>query len=111
MSLQIGYVICLADARNKANIIHWSLVKYKQVTRTVLVAELYGMVHEFDIRAVIKATLEKILGFATALILCIDLKFFYDCQIKLGTTQEKQLMVDVMNIHQLYERQEINEMK
>ena len=32
LSSQIGYVLVLADAIKKANIVYWSLVKYKRVT-------------------------------------------------------------------------------
>ena len=32
LSSQIGYIIVLTDAIKKANIIYWSLVKYKKVT-------------------------------------------------------------------------------
>ena len=103
ISSQIGYVICLANATSKANIIHWSSIKCKQVIRNVLEFELYGMAYGFDIRAVIKATLGKILGFAIQLILCTNSKFLYDCLVKLGTIQEKRLMVDVMSLHQSYE--------
>ncbi len=98
MSLQIGYVICLADATSKANIIHWSSIKCKRVTHSVLAAELYRMAYGFDIRAVIKATLGKILGSTVLLILCTDSKSLYDCLVKLGTTQEKRLMVNVMSL-------------
>lgn len=42
MSSQISYVICLSDIINNANIIYWSLIKYKKVIHKVLVAELYG---------------------------------------------------------------------
>ena len=103
MSSQIGYVICLADATSKANIIHWFSIKCKRVTRSVLAAELYGMAHGFDIGGVIKATLGKILGAALPLILCTHSKSLYDCLVKLGTTQEKRLMVDVMSLRQSYE--------
>ena len=47
---QIGYVISLADATNKANV-HWSSIKCKRVThrRVFLAAELYAMTHRVDI--------------------------------------------------------------
>jgi hypothetical protein len=61
LSLQIGYVIVLADATKKANIIHWSSIKCKRVTRSVLALELYIIAHGFDIGATIKSTLDKIL--------------------------------------------------
>ena len=111
MSSQIAYDICLVDTPSEANIIHWSLIKCKQVTRSVLAIELYGIVHRFDFEAVIKATLEKILESAVPLILCTDSKSFYDCPVKLGITQEKRLIVDVMSLCQSYERREITKLK
>ena len=43
------------------------------------------------------------------LILCVDSKSLYDCLIKLGTTKEKRLMIDIICIRQSYERREITE--
>jgi hypothetical protein len=111
-SSQIGFVIALANKHNKANIIHWSSIKYKRVTRSVLAFELYGMAYGFDIGATIKSTLEQILRIKTlTLLLCTDSKSLYDCLVKLGTTQEKRLMVDLMCLRQSYERREITEIK
>ena len=60
-SSQIGYILVLADKDNRANIIHWSSVKCKRVTRSVLASELYAMTNGFDMGACAKATLERIL--------------------------------------------------
>lgn len=111
LSSQIGYVVCLADATNKANILHWSSIKCKRVTRSVLASELYAMAHGFDVGAVIKATLMKVLRGDVPLVLCTDSKSLYDCLVRLGTTQEKRLMIDVMSLRQSYERREITEVK
>jgi hypothetical protein len=65
----------------------------------------------FDIGAIIKSTLEQILRIKTlTLLLCTDSKSLYDCLVKLGTTQEKRLMVDLMCLRS-YERREITEIK
>jgi hypothetical protein len=53
--LQIGFIIVLTDQNQSANILHWSLIKYKRVTHSVLASELYTLAYSFDIGAVIKS--------------------------------------------------------
>ena len=121
-SSQIGYVIILADGYNNANIIHWQSVKCKRVTRSVLASELYALSLGFDVASTIKSTLTQILSglrqgnhdndddnITIPMVLCIDSKSLYDCLVKLGITQEKRLMVDLMCLRQSYERREITE--
>ena len=60
------------------------------------------MTYEFNIKAVIKAKLKKILRSAILLVLYINLKFLYKYLYKLSIIQEKQLIVDLMNLRQLY---------
>jgi hypothetical protein len=81
------------------------------VARSVLAAELYEMTHEFDIDVVIKATLERMLETDISLVLCTNSKSLYDCLVRLGTTQEKRLMIDVMRLRQSYERREVTEIR
>ena len=98
-------------AFHKANILHWSSIKCKRITRSVLASELYAMVHGFDAAATLKTTIEMILDKPLALTLCTDSKSLYECLVKLGTTREKRLMVDLMCLRQSYERREIAEIK
>jgi len=78
----------------------------------VLASELYALAHGFDIGAAIKSTIQNILGInQLPMVLCTDSKSLYDCLVKLGTTQEKRLMVDLMCLRQSYERREITEIK
>ncbi len=110
LSSQIDYVICLADAIH-ANILHWSSVKCKRMTRNVLTIELFAMIHDFDVDSVLKATLTKMLDVVVSLILATNSKSLYDCLVRLRTTIEKRLMIDVVILRQCYERREITEVK
>jgi len=68
------------------NIVYWSSIKCKRVTRLVLASKLYAMAHRFDYGAVLKSIIEKILQVELPLILCIDSKSLYKYLIKLGST-------------------------
>jgi hypothetical protein len=109
--LQISYVLVLADATKKANIIYWSSVKCKRVTQSILASELYSMAYSFNIGAAIKSTMDKILQVNLPLMLCTNSKSLYDCLIQLGTTQEKYLMINIICLQQAYKRRQITEVK
>jgi hypothetical protein len=106
---QIGFVIVLTDKNKTANIVHCTSVKCKRVTRSALAAELYAMSLGFDYAAVIKSTVQQIMNRPIGLTMYIDSKSLYDCLVKLGTTYEKRLMVDIMCLRQSYERREITQ--
>jgi hypothetical protein len=81
------------------------------VIRSVLAAELFAMIHDFDVDSVLKSILIKMLdNTLISLILITDSKFLYDCLIRLSIIVEKRLMIDVMILRQFYERREITEM-
>jgi hydroxymethylglutaryl-CoA reductase len=52
-----------------------------------------------------------VLGIDLLLVLYTDSKSLYECLVKLGTTQEKRLMIDIMCLRQAYKRREIAEVK
>jgi hypothetical protein len=82
------------------------------VIRSVLAAELFAMIHDFDVESILKSIFIKMLDkkILISLILIIDSKFLYDCLIRLSIIVEKCLMIDVMTLRQFYERREIIEM-
>jgi hypothetical protein len=57
LSSQIGFIIALTDRNQSVNILHWSLIKCKRVTRSVLASKLYALAYGFDIGAAIKLTI------------------------------------------------------
>ena len=54
------------------------------------------MTYSFDIRALMKSIIDKVLKIDLLLVLCINSKLLYKCLVKLGTTQEKRLIIDIM---------------
>jgi hypothetical protein len=111
LSSQIDYVICLTDSINTINILHWSLIKCKRITRSVLAAELFAMIHDFDVNSILKAILMKMLNTFISLILVIDSKSLYDYLVRLDIIVKKRLMMNVMIFKQSYEKREIIEIK
>jgi hypothetical protein len=70
------------------------------------------MVHGFDMGIALKTTVERILKSPSIpLVICTDSRSLYDCLVKLGTTNEKRLMVDIMCLRQSYEKRETAEVK
>ena len=92
-------MIILIDAIGKANIIYWFLTKCKRVTKSILTIELYGMAYGFNIIIAIKSTINKMLSIITPLILYTDLKSLFNYLVRLSTTQEKCLMIDIIYLY------------
>ena len=70
------------------------------------------MIKEFDVRAVIKSTTKEIFDIKLLpMIVCTDSKLLYNYLVKLGSTQENRLMVDIICLRQLYKRREIMEIR
>jgi hypothetical protein len=81
----------------------------------VLALEIYGIVEGVDIAIAINTIIKMIteqLGFSqTPIIVCTDSYLLYECLVKLGSTQEKRLIIDIMALRQSYERREITEIR
>ena len=69
------------------------------------------MAYSFNISTIIKATVELQLNISLPLILYTNFKLIYKYLIKLGTTQEKRFIINIMCLYQLYKRREIAKVK
>ena len=61
------------------------------------------MAHGFDMGISVKSTVDKVLQIDLPLVVCTDSKTLYEYLVKLDTTQEKRLMINVMCLRQAYE--------
>ena len=124
LSSQLGFLIVLGTERRTGishdfeiygNIVHWNSSKCKRVTRSVLASELYGMVSGFDCAIALSTTLQRIvrtIGLPQMpVVICTDSRSLYECLVKLGTTNEKRLMIDIMSLRESYEKREISEIR
>jgi transposase InsO family protein len=125
LTSQLGFTIILANEEAatkdhnefsiRGNMVHFSSTKSKRVTRSVLASEVYGMVAGVDMAYALATTLHMItahLGLPVVpTIVCTDSYSLYECLVKLGTTKEKRLMIDIMALRQSYERRELQEVR
>ena len=102
-----------AEFTIKGSIIYTSSIKCNRVTRAVLASELYAMVAGVDMLISLATTINMITDRLSIprlpTVVCTDSLSLYECTVKLGTTKEKQLMIDIMAIRQSYERRELTE--
>jgi hypothetical protein len=122
MSSQMVYVIILGNdvANNTSfticgNIIHWSSPKCKRITRSILASEIYAMAHGVGIAITITSTLNVIMDRLSLphipIVICTDSFSLHECLVKLGTTKEKRLMIDIMALREAYERGELKDIR
>jgi hypothetical protein len=102
LSFQIGYILVLVDRTGYTNIIYWSSIKYKRVTRSVLALELYSIAYGFNIGTLVKSIINRVLEIELLLVVYTDSKSLYKCLVKLRTTREKRLIIDIIYLYQVY---------
>ena len=65
----------------------------------------------FTINSIMSIIMKQLRLPTTPIIVCTDSYSLYECLVKLGTTQEKRLMIDIMALRQSYERRELFEIR
>ena len=113
-SSQISYLIILVNKTKinsigtnkfiiKGNLIYYSSTKSKRVTRSILASEIYSIVGGVNIAIIINIIIKiitKQLGFLhTLIIICTNLYLLYKCLVKLSTTKEKRLIINIIVLY------------
>ena len=101
-SSQLGYIMFLADCRNRCQPISWSSYKSKRVTRSVLRSEVMSFAEGFDVAYSLKHDLENILLKQIPLVMLTDSLSLFDVTTKSTITKEKRLMIDLQCINNAY---------
>jgi hypothetical protein len=57
------------------------------------------MAYSFNIGALVKSIINKVLEIELLLIIYINLKLLYKCLIKLGITREKHLIINIIYLY------------
>ena len=113
LSSQIGYLIILINKTErinkftiKGNLIYYSSTKSKRVTKSVLASKIYGIVKGVNMAIAINTTIKIItgqLGFLYTLIIVYTNSYLlYKYLVKLGTTKEKRLIINIIALQQSY---------
>lgn len=106
-SSQLGFRIKLMDKQGYGNIIEYRRRKTKRITRSVLDAELFAMVHGFDVAATNRLTLNAMIDRLIPLHVYTDSRSLYDCLTRINQTTEKRLLIYLRMLRHSYERSEI----
>ncbi|TQN64221.1 hypothetical protein CSHISOI_11026, partial [Colletotrichum shisoi] len=112
LTLQLKFIIILANKKLinnignrdtftiRSNVVHFSLTKSKYVTQSMLTLEVYGIVVGVDIRFVLSKALRIITNRLNLplipTIIYTNLYLLYKCLVKLSTTKEKRLIINII---------------
>ena len=119
MSSQLRFIIVIANETStkefkfiiKGNIIYYTSVKSKRVIRSVLASEIYRIVVGVDIVYTLSTTLKIVTDQLDLLtiptIVCTDSYSLYKYLVKLRTTKEKRLIIDIITLRQSYKQREL----
>jgi hypothetical protein len=104
---QLGFVICMKDKTDAANIVHFGSSKCRRITRSVMAAELHGLVMGFDHAFMVASILQDILQREIAIDGYIDSKTVFDTVTRLASTMEKRLQIDVAGLQESHMKGEL----
>lgn len=83
---QLGYVIALGDVTGPEHIVHYGRNRCRCVVRSVMAAEVQGLVLGFDYASIVRNTICEIIGRKVPLEAYVDSNHLYNVVAKFGET-------------------------
>lgn len=77
-------ILTLFGARDRANIIYYSSIKFKGVTESVLPAEIFATVHRFDVSSTTRLVIKNMLDRVIPLCVYTDARSLNDCPTRIN---------------------------
>ena len=109
LKLQLGYIILLADASGRANILHFASYKSQRVVRSFMGGETYAFADGFDYAYLLRYDLEDIRDQTIPRTMFTDSESLFKVIVKSTTTTEKRLMIDIKAAREEYDASEISD--
>jgi hypothetical protein len=91
---QLGFVVLLAEDQNRANIVHYGSQRCTRVTRSVMAAELHGLIVRYDNAIFVSEMVSLILGRHVDIVVMLDSNTVFDTVTRLSNTLKKRLQID-----------------
>lgn len=107
-SSQIGLLTFPFYSYGFANILHFSIVKIRQIAGSALVAELFTLAHALDQASTLRILINSIHDRQMYLTLYTNINSLYDGLLRMSETLEKRILTDLSIQCQTYERWELS---
>lgn len=107
MKSQFGFFILMIDGLGKQNNVHYGSSRCRQVTRSVMAAEVHALVHAFDHRFIIRKTLEELMGRRIEIEAFVNSRTLFNTMSKNSTTTEQRLQITVCALRKSYRKREL----
>lgn len=107
---QLGYIITLMDKAGRCNILHYGSNRCQRVCRSVMAAEMHGLILGFDYAYIIQDMLQEILGTKYEIEVMTDSRTLFNVVTKDAMTTERRLQIDILQVRESYDNGEIRKM-
>lgn len=100
MKRQLGYVIFMVDKHIRCNILHYGSKRCQRITRSVMAANVQGLILGFDFSFLIKSMVDEILGTNIRILAMIERKTMFNFVAKDRRSTERRLQFDILPLCQ-----------